>query len=138
MYRYIICYCPLTYDDSVIFTIFYFNLWSDFDFITYIKYIHLCYFRTQPIHCRQSNTFTDIFYWPTMTLLFVSFFILNCRRNLLFSQISILFICANSKHKFFAADKEIHYLRFLIIIINLQTSSSCYQTKHPLQYGSPF
>ena len=59
--------------------------------------------------------FADIVHWPTIYKSYIYCFILNCHRTLLFSQILILFICAIFEPKNLAADKEIRYLRVLII-----------------------
>ena len=39
--RYIFCYCPLTYDDSIICIMFYYKLSRNFNFITNIESVHL-------------------------------------------------------------------------------------------------
>ena len=57
----------------------------------------------------------NILHWPTMILLFLLCFILNCHGNLIFSQILNLFICDIFEHNNFVVDKEIRYFRFLVI-----------------------
>ena len=59
--------------------------------------------------------FPAIIHWPTMILLFLLCIIVNFHRTFIFSQISNLFMCAIFEHNNLSADKEIHYLQFLII-----------------------
>ena len=59
--RYFFWYCTLTYDDYVIFIVFYLKLSRIFDFITNIESIHWCYFWTQQFCNRQRNSLFSIF-----------------------------------------------------------------------------
>ena len=59
--RYICCYCPLTYGNSVIFIMFNFTLSHNFSFFTNILFVHFWYFRTQLSCSRQRNPKVSIF-----------------------------------------------------------------------------
>ena len=66
------------------------------------------------------------------------YYTLNCHGTLLFSQILNMFICAISEQNVFAADKEIHNLRFLIINNKYRNQVTFTQTKQPLKDGALF
>ena len=61
MKSYIRCYCTLTYDDYIIFIMFYIKLSQNFDFLTNIESVLLGYFRTQSFRSSQRNPQTSVF-----------------------------------------------------------------------------
>ena len=82
--------------------------------------------------CR--GRFTAISHWPTIIILFLSYFILHCHGALLFSQISNLFVCGIFNHNFFVAVKKIHNLWLLNNNNKCSNQITFTQTKKPLKY----
>ena len=80
----------------------------------YVRTLQYCsYLYYRKIHLRR---YIHCYYQPMYnnSVIFIMFY-LNCHRTFILSQILNLFICGIFKHNLFAADKSIHYLRFLII-----------------------
>ena len=65
LHRYICCYCPLTYDNYVIFIIFSFSLSRNFAFITNFEYVHLWYFNKYFSQQRKKSITFDFQSSPT-------------------------------------------------------------------------
>ena len=82
------------------------------------------------------DIFAAIVRLPTTIFSFLLFFILNCHRNLIFSQILNLFICDIFEHNFFAIDKEIHKLWFSVINNKCRNQIPVTQSKLLLKYGA--
>ena len=112
-------------------------------FVTYCFYTfiidtvsyHYCYYLYyHSIHLRRY-----IFFWCPVTYnKYVIFIvcILNCHGTLLISKMLHLFICGIFEYNLFAADKEIHNVRFFIITNKFRHQVPFTQTKQLLKYSA--
>ena len=100
--------------------------------VTTVSYQCCCYSYYREIHLCRYIWFYCLLtygYYP----IFIMFYYKLLQNFDFFTNIN-LFICFVSEHTFFAADKEIHYLQFLIINNKCKNQIACYQTKLPLKY----